>query len=655
MHRKLVIRWPPLALIGLALLGLALRLYGLNWDQSNNFHPDERQILFHVVALAWPNSFAQFLDQANSPLNPHFFAYGSFPLYLLALLGHIFLRTTPADALVPYTLLGRVVSAIFDGATILLTGCLGFILLRDESADRQQAWYAGLLAAAFVVFTPLQLQLSHFYVVDTILLFFVVLTILACVMLVKSERLLAWSCIAGLAYGLAMATKFSAAPLAVPFCVALLLRWYRRRDIPEVVLTLLSTACVTVLVFVLAQPYALLDLNEFVQQVVEQGDMARGLIDFPYTRQFAGTLPYLYEIQNMLLWGMGVTLGCSAFIGLLWLCWRVWRRTAGLWLILLSWLLVYGAIIDSFYVKYMRYMLPVYPLLALVAAAALLALVHSEWRADARPFQWLAQLTSSLRQMSLERILLILRVALLVIVLGGTMFQGLALLNVYSQPNTRVLASRWMYSHLAPGSVLTYEQWDDPLPVAVDGHTPGEFTQATSVVDNQQVTGLDLYGDDTLAKAQQLAQILPTVNALTMTTDRLDKSIPRLPSRYPLTIHYYQLLFSGQLGFRLVAQFENRPNLLGITLDDSSADESYSVFDHPHVRIFVRDNPYPYTSQQLFQKLMKEVRLPSSSAHLSGGSYALQGSSRNGDPDRVQLYREGLITEPTGRRIRYTF
>src|SRR5579883_2610488 len=102
-----------------------------------------------------------------------------------------------------------------------------------------------------------------------------------------------------------------------------------------------------------------------------------------------------------------------------------------------------------------------------------------------------------------------------------------------------------------------------------------------------------------------------------MPTDRLDKSIPRLPARYPLTIHYYQLLFSGQLGFHLAAQFVVRPHLFGITLDDSGADESYSVFDHPVARIFVRDTPYPYTPQQLFEKLVTGVHWPQPVSSLS--------------------------------------
>jgi len=51
-----------------------------------------------------------------------------------------------------------------------------------------------------------------------------------------------------------------------------------------------------------------------------------------------------------------------------------------------------------------------------------------------------------------------------------------------------------------------------------------------------------------------------------------------------------------------------------VTLDDSNADESYSVFDHPTVRIFVRENPYPYSPDQLLHKLLAGVKLPSTSS-----------------------------------------
>src|SRR5262249_11455328 len=80
-----------------------------------------------------------------------------------------------------------------------------------------------------------------------------------------------------------------------------------------------------------------------------------------------------------------------------------------------------------------------------------------------------------------------LRWVVIVLVLGGTVFQGLALLNVYSTPNTRVQASIWMYNHLRTGSILTYEQWDDPLPYAADGHDPSQFRQYSY----NSATGLD--------------------------------------------------------------------------------------------------------------------------------------------------------------------
>src|SRR5689334_1395965 len=230
---KLIIRWRPLVLLGLGLLGLLLRLYGLNWDQGNSFHPDERQILFHVAALSWPHSFAQFLNPELSPLNPRFFAYGSFPMYLLAFVGTIFLPShaiNAPDSFFPLTLIGRVISAIFDTGTVILTGWLGLLLSRDTTPSRRYGWWMAWLAAALVAFTPFQLQLSHFYAVDTMLLFFVVLTLLACVALVDTEKPVRWLIVIGIAYGLALATKFSAAPLAVPIVVALLLYWYRHRD-----------------------------------------------------------------------------------------------------------------------------------------------------------------------------------------------------------------------------------------------------------------------------------------------------------------------------------------------------------------------------------------------------------------------------------------
>jgi len=587
--------------------------------------------MFHVTTISWPTSFAQFLDPANSPLNPHFFAYGSFPIYLLAIVGNILTHFFPqVDTYYNLTLVGRGINALLDSGTVLLTGWLALLLVDDTTPGRRYAWSVALLAAGLVAFTPFQIQLSHFYIVDTMLLFFVVLMVLSCVALVETDKPVRWSLVAGIGYGLAMATKFSAAPLIVPLFVALLLRWYRR-DFYSAFAALLLSLLIGLLTFVIAMPYAILDFQNFKLQITDQGDLARGLLDYPYVRQFAGTTPYVYEGQNILLWGLGLMLGLAACAGLLWLLWRVWKRNAGTWLVVLSWVIVYSIIVGSFYVKFMRYMLPIYPFLTLMAAAALIA--FARWAINLRRQRSNAEEVSD-QDAEITRsgstlfrrmipVLPILSYVAIAVVLIGTMFQGLALLNVYSVPNTRVQASEWIYSHVKPGSVLTYERWDDALPVAVGNNNPGIYRQATYNDNGRPTQGLDLYSDDTIQKAQWMSTLLPNVDVITMATDRLDKSIPRLPSRYPLTIHYYQLLFSGQLGFHLAAEFQNHPNLFGITLNDSGADESYSVFDHPTVKIFVRDNPYPYSANELYQKLLQGVQLPPLGAQLSGSQRSL--------------------------------
>ena len=59
-------------LTGLFLFALLLRSIGLDFDQGHFYHPDERAIGDAITRLSF----------RPLRLNPHFFAYGSFPLYV---------------------------------------------------------------------------------------------------------------------------------------------------------------------------------------------------------------------------------------------------------------------------------------------------------------------------------------------------------------------------------------------------------------------------------------------------------------------------------------------------------------------------------------------------------------------------------------------
>ena len=75
------------AVLAILAVALGLRLFGLNWDEGFAWtpHPDERAILARVDSISPPpiGDLGVLLDADESPWNPRWFPYGSFPLYLL--------------------------------------------------------------------------------------------------------------------------------------------------------------------------------------------------------------------------------------------------------------------------------------------------------------------------------------------------------------------------------------------------------------------------------------------------------------------------------------------------------------------------------------------------------------------------------------------
>jgi hypothetical protein len=197
--------------------------------------------------------------------------------------------------------------------------------------------------------------------------------------------------------------------------------------------------------------------------------------------------------------------------------------------------------------------------------------------------------------------------ALVLVVIAATVFYAVAFLNVYRQPHPWLQATAWICEHVPAGSTILVEYWDDPLPLggaAALGGCPLPYTFVT----------MDFHTLDTGDRRQELLDAIQSSDYIVLSSQRLYGALLRSPQFFPLAMRYYQQLFAGHLGFRLVAAPAVYPQWAGVTLLDNpraglplptppllaasrpdgwvidlgQADESFTVYDHPQPLIFAR-------------------------------------------------------------------
>jgi YYY domain-containing protein len=527
------VRRLSLGLTGLFVLALIVRAVGLDFDQGHFYHPDERAIGDAVLKLSF----------RPLQLNPHFFAYGSFPLYVTRAVSSGLAAVTGRPAFAQYdgvVHVGRFLSAVWGALTVLLLALLG------------RRWYgekAGLLAGLLLALAVLHVQTSHFAATDVALTFMVLLA-LVCDSRLANRGRLRDALFAGAATGLALATKASAAPLLLPLAVAVFFATRDRRAFGRACALLAAAGAAALLAFALGEPYAFLDSREFWRSVTEQGAMVRHAGTFPFTHQYMGLPHFLYEGRELVLWGLGPLLGLAAL-------WATARRLVhvramrpGEW-ILASFLVPYTVLTCTFEVKFPRYLLPIYPILLLWAGA------------------WLSERA--------EKGLggRVLRGA----VVFGTAVWALAFLSIYTRPHSAVTASTWFHDRVPDGARVLEEDWDEGFPFSLPGRP----------VERYAVVQFPFYENDSPEKMTKLAGELARADWVVLQTKRLYGGVSRAPAKFPLTNRAFRLLFAGDLGFVLEKDVASRPSIFGIEVPDELADESFSVYDHPKALIFHND------------------------------------------------------------------
>ena len=147
--------------------------------------------------------------------------------------------------------------------------------------------------------------------------------------------------------------------------------------------------------------------------------------------------------------------------------------------------------------------------------------------------------------------------------------------------------------------------WDDGLPLRIDNYDgySGIYTNGLN---------FQMYWDDNQEKYDRFVTTMDQADEIFISSNRQWATTTRVPERYPLTTVFYQKLigcpdgkdllwcyevaepgmFKGELGFDLIKVFQSKPTIGNFRINDQSAEESFTVYDHPKVFIFTKTAGY---------------------------------------------------------------
>jgi len=574
---------PNYFLYAIFFIAITFRLYGVNWDQNQHLHPDERFLTMVTERLQWPRSLGQYFSPSASPLNPYnvgfnFFVYGTLPQNIVKFFsGFIVFDKYPYNNI---ALVGRLISAVFD---------LGIVFLVLKIGEKVFNKKVGLLASFIYASSVLPIQLSHFFAVDTFLVFFITFAFYFFILYLNSKNKI-FAALSGVFLGFAIASKISAVlflPVAVLGFLLSIIKEVkfdkpsRYQDVLQILPDLFLFLLFCYISLRVGDPRAFSNSNFlnpslnplFVQNLKQLESFSNPNALFPPAVQWIKTKPIIFPLKNIVLWGLGLPLGILTLAGVIYsscsiglvLVKNIKKALFNLnnlttrnscYLLILFWILLVFFYEGIQVAKTMRYFYPIYPFLALLTA------------------NFIYQVGTVLnKKYKLQTTFFYCSVVLLLLI------WPVSFLSIYSRPHSRVTASEWVYKNIQSGSTISCELWDDCLPLSLGGKNSQTFYRTET---------LALFDPDSKEKWIKIDRQLEGVDYLILSSNRLWGSIPRVPEKYPITSKFYENLFTRKLQFIKVAEFTSYPTIpfLNIPIPDDLSEEAFTVYDHPKVYIF---------------------------------------------------------------------
>jgi len=609
----------------LLIIGLLVysRFVNLGWSLPYPMHPDERNMANAIQQLNCKISNFEFrISNFRECGNPHFFAYGQFPLYLGYVIVFL-LKFFDGDLGMPISFQEAALSLRMIAAVASIINV--FVLFKiidlfkkkrhfesdvtsdEKSRSLSASWRIGM-TAGILIFSPYAIQFSHFGTTESLLmLFYSLIVYFSLKILENNKRSFATLGMTGGVAGLAIATKVSSLIfMTVPF-VMLLSMSFRRSEVTEKsskallkftlpsVARFLATLGMTVggaiLFLIIFSPHNLINYQDFISAFRYESAVATGQIKVFYTRQFEGTIPYLFQAIKVFPYTLGWPVYILSLLGLIFLSWK----DKYLNLIRLA-ILIYFIPSGDIFAKWSRFMAPVFPLMLVFAILFLLSVISS--------------IANKLR---FARSLVV--ASLLLGMTGGAIIPGISYLSVYQNPDVRFQATDWINKNIPENSLvisetanvadipLTYKKNINVIPfnfydLDINPELQVELKEYLQKADYIFVPSKRIFANHTCINSMSLRGGSETTDEAISTKImgllhfvRNDKKCQMLKQKYPLLNKYYENLFSpschpdppdggeGSFCFKKVAEFSSG-------LNDEAAEETWSVFDHPVIRIY---------------------------------------------------------------------
>ena len=600
-------------MIAVVLVGGFLRFYNLMWGNGDFYHPDE-------------NNMARSISQmtAARALHPDFFAYGQFPLYLSYFLSQFlyFMATTFGNielaGIFPYYQLSykdaifglRFFAALFSTLTIPLV-----YLIIKEFTDKDhhhnekmthkhlfsfsdKTSFYPLMGALLTAFLPGLIQSSHFGTTESILTFLFLLVTYISLKLLQANKSVVWRVVMlGIAIGVSLGTKITAAFFFLPPFLGVVLSNITKststiKTVGHKLLIFLTILAIATFFFIVSSPYSVFDWKNFRSTSEYESQVATGQIPVFYTRQFIDTVPILFQATHIFPYVLGPILYMTSiisFILLPLLIGKIGSKLLRNQYIVLATPFVFFLIINSLlFVKWTRFLTPLFPFMAIFTT--LFFLLGEQFTKKTR----LAQ-------------------GIFMVVVTTTIISGLGFFSIYARPDVRRMASEWIYENIPQGSYVLSETGNVvDIPTYInEGHDMPDKSIGNH---DYTVISFDFYKlDENPDLLSELVNHLHKSNYIFVPSRRIFSNHMRRAGQFPRVNNYYTALFNGNLGFKPVAVISSNSIVECASsttecgsfqwIEDEQAEETWTVFDHPIVRIYQKVTKYePEFYEQVLQE-----------------------------------------------------